>query len=116
MSARVMGRAMVSESVDFTHEHTEKRGSGPDEASPWRARLAELPVAERAEALTDWVGEVVSQALKDKAPDVLDPQRPFLDLGFDSLATVDLHARLTAATGLRLPVPIAFDHPTPADL
>ncbi|WP_281048129.1 type I polyketide synthase, partial [Streptomyces himastatinicus] len=106
--------------MDFTHEHTEKRGSGPDEASrgasPWRAQLSELPEAERAEALTAWVGEVVSQALKDKAPDVLDPQRPFLDLGFDSLATVDLHARLTAATGLRLPVTLAFDHPTPADL
>ncbi|WP_446466348.1 type I polyketide synthase, partial [Streptomyces sp. BRA346] len=120
MSARVMGRAMVSESVDFTHEHTEKRGSGPDEASrgasPWRARLSELPEAERADALTAWVGEIAAQALKDKAPDVLDPQRPFLDLGFDSLATVDLHARLTAATGLRLPVTLAFDHPTPADL
>jgi acyl transferase domain-containing protein/acyl carrier protein/NADP-dependent 3-hydroxy acid dehydrogenase YdfG len=111
-----MGRAMVSESVDFTHEHTEMRGSGPGGASPWRARLVELPEAERAETLAEWVADVVSQALKDKAPDVLDPQRPFLDLGFDSLATVDLHARLTAATGLRLPVTLAFDHPTPADL
>ncbi|MBD3009488.1 SDR family NAD(P)-dependent oxidoreductase, partial [Streptomyces sp. 5-10] len=107
---------MVSESVDFTPEHTEKGGTSPEGASPWRDRLAALPEAERAEALTAWVGEIVEQALKDKAPDVLDPERPFLDLGFDSLATVDLHARLTAATGLRLPVTLAFDHPTPADL
>ncbi|WP_370467180.1 type I polyketide synthase, partial [Streptomyces sp. 5-10] len=102
--------------MDFTPEHTEKGGTSPEGASPWRDRLAALPEAERAEALTAWVGEIVEQALKDKAPDVLDPERPFLDLGFDSLATVDLHARLTAATGLRLPVTLAFDHPTPADL
>ncbi|MFD7501069.1 type I polyketide synthase, partial [Streptomyces sp. NPDC059850] len=102
--------------MDLTPEHTEIPAVGPDGASPWRDHLAALPEAERAEALTAWVGEVVAQALKDKAPDVLDPERPFLDLGFDSLATVDLHARLTAATGLRLPVTLAFDHPTPADL
>ncbi|MEU8723669.1 type I polyketide synthase, partial [Streptomyces antimycoticus] len=107
---------MVSESVDFTPEHTEMGGTSPQGTSPWRDRLAQIPEAERAEALTAWVGEIVEQALKDKAPDVLDPERPFLDLGFDSLATVDLHARLTAATGLRLPVTLAFDHPTPADL
>ncbi|MFI0820602.1 type I polyketide synthase, partial [Streptomyces sp. NPDC021098] len=102
--------------MDLTPEHTEIQPVGPDGASPWRDRLAALPETERADALTAWVGEVVTQALKDKAPDVLDPERPFLDLGFDSLATVDLHARLTAATGLRLPVTLAFDHPTPADL
>ncbi|MFE2444554.1 type I polyketide synthase, partial [Streptomyces sp. NPDC059426] len=102
--------------MDFTPEHTEMGGTSPEGASPWRDRLAQLPEAERAEALTAWVGEIVEQALKDKAPDLLDPERPFLDLGFDSLATVDLHARLTAATGLRLPVTLAFDHPTPADL
>ncbi|XBQ32482.1 type I polyketide synthase [Streptomyces rapamycinicus] len=102
--------------MDFTPEHTEKGGTSPEGPSPWRDRLAALPEAERAEALTAWVGEIVEQALKDKAPDLLDPERPFLDLGFDSLATVDLHARLTAATGLRLPVTLAFDHPTPADL
>ncbi|MCO8306397.1 acyltransferase domain-containing protein, partial [Streptomyces sp. RKCA-744] len=106
----------MSESVDFTPEHTEMRGASPDGASPWRERLAGLPEADRAEALTAWVGEIVAEALKDKAPDVIDPERPFLDLGFDSLATVELHARLTAATGLRLPVTLAFDHPTPADL
>ncbi|WP_404820595.1 type I polyketide synthase [Streptomyces malaysiensis] len=102
--------------MDFTPEHIEMQGSSPGAASPWRDRLAGLPEAEHSEALTAWVGEVVAQALKDRAPDLLDPERPFLDLGFDSLATVDLHARLTAATGLRLPVTIAFDHPTPADL
>ncbi|WP_373304484.1 beta-ketoacyl synthase N-terminal-like domain-containing protein, partial [Streptomyces anandii] len=82
----------------------------------WAERLGGLSVAEQEQALTDWVTTLVRAALRDNAPAAVDPERPFLELGFDSLAAVDLHSRLTAATGLRLPVTLAFDHPTPAAL
>ncbi|KUJ64166.1 hypothetical protein ACZ90_60575 [Streptomyces albus subsp. albus] len=85
-------------------------------AASWRGRLTELPEAERAETTLAWIGDLVLAALRENAPDLLDPHRPFQDLGFDSIAAVDLHRRLTAATGLRLPVTLAFDHPTPARL
>ncbi|WP_026412872.1 type I polyketide synthase [Actinomadura oligospora] len=61
----------------------------------------ELVLAQSAEIL----GHTDSSAI--------DPDRPFRECGFDSLMALELRNRLTAATGLKLPPTLIFDHPAP---
>ena len=81
--------------------------------------LAAMPAAERERHLVDLVQDgltAVLSAIRPGAAEAVDADRSFQSLGLDSLGTLALHGRLSADTGLALPVTVAFDHPTPADL
>ncbi|MGA4838244.1 type I polyketide synthase [Streptomyces sp. G45] len=79
-------------------------------------RLAELPDAEREQAVLEFVRATAAAVLGYEGPDDIAPDREFGALGLDSIGNLDLSRRLSAATGLRLPATLVFDHPTPVDL
>ena len=78
------------------------------------ARLAGLTAVQRREVLTGLVIETTATVLAHPDPATLDAERPFKDLGIDSLTALELRNSLSAQTGVSLPATLVFDHPSPA--
>ncbi|MBO0820486.1 MAG: SDR family NAD(P)-dependent oxidoreductase, partial [Nocardiopsaceae bacterium] len=79
-------------------------------------RLRQVPEPSRERAVLDLVLAEIAGVLGHPSPDAVPPNRPFKDMGFDSVTAVELRDRLAVVTGLRLPATLVFDHPTPSAL
>ncbi|MCX2731059.1 SDR family NAD(P)-dependent oxidoreductase [Saccharopolyspora sp. NFXS83] len=75
-------------------------------------RLPALPPAERQELLVDVIRRQVCVVLGFADTDAIEVDRPFKELGFDSLTAVELRNKLGAALGRKLSPTVVFDYPT----
>ncbi|MFI6360337.1 acyl carrier protein [Streptomyces sp. NPDC050743] len=66
----------------------------------------------RIRLLLELVREQVAQVLGHSDAESVDPDKAFSELGFDSMAAVEVRNRLSRRTGLSLPSSLVFDHPT----
>ncbi len=74
-------------------------------------RLEGLPDDEQQAVLLDLVRSHIATVLGNSAPEAIDPDKAFQELGFDSLTAVEMRNRLKAATGLALSPTLIFDYP-----
>ncbi len=80
------------------------------------ATLAGQSPQQRLQTLTAMVTATTATVLAHPDPDALDPDRPFKDLGIDSLTALELRNTLNQQTGLTLPATLVLDQPTPTTL
>jgi NADPH:quinone reductase-like Zn-dependent oxidoreductase/acyl carrier protein len=88
-------------------------GKATARAAVHTADLAALPKAESINALVEIVRTEAAVVLGYQSPGSISAEATFKELGADSLSAVELRNRLGSAVGLRLPVSLIFDHPTP---
>ncbi|MGA7703463.1 MAG: type I polyketide synthase, partial [Solirubrobacteraceae bacterium] len=80
------------------------------------ARLSGASREEREGIVLELVRRETAGVLGHSSPSAIAPQRAFKEIGFDSLAAIELRNRLDALSGLRLPATLIFDFPSPAAL
>ncbi|HWA54139.1 MAG TPA: type I polyketide synthase [Solirubrobacterales bacterium] len=108
LGARARGGSLPSLYKGIVRAPLRAGGEGGDLAR----RFAAAAEAEREELVLEAVRGHVAAVLGHESAAQVAPDRVFKDLGFDSLAAVELRNRLELDSALSFPSSLAFDYPT----
>ncbi|MFE6775036.1 type I polyketide synthase [Streptomyces sp. NPDC057702] len=108
-----MLRGLVDAPAPRPHQPVDDKDATP---ASWARRLATLSADEREHAVGELVRDVAAAVLGHTDSGAVDPDDDFKEIGFDSLAAVELRNRLHITTGVRLAATATFEHATPAAL
>ncbi|MEV5510568.1 type I polyketide synthase [Streptomyces orinoci] len=89
---------------------------GPVTPNSLAQQLAGQPENEQEHMVLQVVRKEAAAVLGQFTPEAIEPERGFMESGFDSLTAVELRTRLASVTGLRLPATLLFDYPAPVGL
>ncbi|MBP8539543.1 beta-ketoacyl reductase, partial [Streptomyces sp. MK37H] len=110
---------LLAELPEVRRALREAEGGGAEDATTGAAltaRLTGLSENDQLKELLELVRTEVAVVLGHSGTEGIEAGMAFKEIGFDSLTAVELRNRLAAATGLRLPASLVFDHTTPAAL
>ena len=96
--------------------HTPADTDTHTDTNTWIRHLATLTKTQRHHEVLTLVRTHTATALGHTDPDTIDIDKPFRDLGFDSLTAIQLRNQLATTTGLHLQPTLIFDHPNPHTL
>nr|MDT0664534.1 phosphopantetheine-binding protein [Micromonospora sp. DSM 115978] len=100
--------------TDLPENHKPQTTSGA--TTPLVDELTGATMAQQLQVLLQHVRVQAAVTLGLSSHDAVTPDKPFQELGFDSLTAVQLRNQLNRTTGLQLPTTLIFDHPTPTEL
>ncbi|MFF9040953.1 type I polyketide synthase [Streptomyces sp. NPDC014892] len=105
--------AELPEAADALAEAADgDEGRSGTSAAAVRTLLAGVPESEWVRTVLDLVRRETAAVLG--YPEPVEAERPFKDLGVDSLTALQVRKRVADAVGLQLPATLVFDHPTPS--
>ncbi|WP_413116846.1 acyl carrier protein [Streptomyces sp. CY1] len=115
-AVRVTTATAVPARTEPARQPVEQPAAAEVSATTLLERLAGRSEDEQEEILLELVRDQVATVLGHPDPAMVDPDRGFVDMGFDSVAAVKLRNQLARATRLELPASLTFDHPTAVEL
>ncbi|WP_328407811.1 type I polyketide synthase [Nocardia sp. NBC_00403] len=85
---------------------------GASESSVLATQVAGRPAAEQERIILEVIRTQAAAVLGHDNAESIAPDKPFSDIGFDSLGVMEFRNRLVKATGMQLPSTLVFDYPT----